>query len=253
MSHNSISLTYEGKVSPKDVSALVSNFAALVQLLTDEIADTKDIDWEVAKFQGGSATLTFSGTHTQPQNVQVVVRAWEEIGASVKSGTQVPYSDKIKKHIDGITKQLNGRVTAAHFVTHRKHFTIQSGDVVPQLPVAKTFAALGSVKGRVETISIRREPRLVVYDHIFDKAVTCHLEPERKKELLDYMDKEVLVSGKVTRDARTGQAKSIREISNIEEVFEFEVDPDSYKETKGSLAWMGAEPAEKMIKRAWNG
>lgn len=251
MSRNSITVAYEGKVSPRDAKALINNFAALVELLSDEVANAKDIKWEVSKIEGGSASITVVGTHDLPQSVQAVVSAWETIGTSLKRGTPIPYSNKVKKHIDGITKQLNERVTAARFVTQRKSFEILHADIVAQLAHSETFTSFGSVKGRVQTISTRREPKITVYDHLFDKAVTCHLDPSQEHQLLEYMNKEVLVAGKVTRDALTGQAKSIREISLIEEIEK--ADDDSYRTTRGSLSWMGDEPAEKMIKRAWNG
>ena len=251
MSRNTITVAYEGKVSPKDVKALVNNFASIVELLSEEVADTKDIDWEVSEFQGGSASITFAGSHDHLRSVQAVVTAWETIGTSLKHGSPIPYSDKIKKHIDGITKQLNGRVTAARFMTHSKSYTVHRADIVTQLPASRTFTSLGSIRGRVETISIRKKPRLTVYDHLFDKAVTCHLDPDQESRLLEFMDKNVFVAGKVTRDTQTGQAKSIRDITVIEEINE--ADDDSYKTTKGALAWMGDEPAEKMIKRVWNG
>ena len=106
MSRNHITVAYEGKVSPKDAKALVSNFAALIESLSVEVADAKDIEWEVSEFQGGSASITFAGTHDLPRSVQEVVSAWETIGTSLKHGSQVPFSNKVKKHIDGITKQL---------------------------------------------------------------------------------------------------------------------------------------------------
>ncbi len=253
MSENRITIAYEGKVSPKDVSALVNNFAALVEILSRDVAHAADIDWEVEKIQGGSASLTFAGTHVHPHKVQTVVRAWQVIGESVQRGEQVPYPDKIKKHIDGITHQLNGRVTAAHFKTGKHFFEIQSADVVPQLPSTGSHTALGSVKGRVQAISTRKNLRLTLFDHLFDKAVTCHFESDMKTktELLGYLDKDVLVAGRVTRDARTGHAKSIREVTSIEEVRR--VEPDAYKKTRGALSWMGDEPAEKLIRQLRDG
>lgn len=251
MSQNCITVAYEGRVSPGDAKALVNHFAAIVDLLSEEAADAREIDWEVTDFQGGSASITFEGTHNLPESVQAVVMAWETIGASLKDGSPVPYSARVKKHIDGITKPLDARVTAVRLLTQSKCFTIYRSEIVPQLSISGSFTSLGSVRGRVQTISTRRKLSLTVYDHLFDKAVVCHLDPDQEGQLLEYMNKEVLVAGKVTRDALTGQAKSIREITLIEEISE--IDDDSYKATRGALAWMGNEPAEKMIKRAWNG
>lgn len=251
MSRNCITVAYEGRVSPRDAKALLSHFAAIAELLSEEVADAKEIDWEVTNIGGGSASISLKGTHDLPESVQAVVMAWETIGTSLKDGSTVPYSDKVKRHIDGIAKQLNARVTAVRFLTASKSFTIHRSEFVPQLSDSGSFTTLGSVRGLVQTISTRRKLSLTVYDHLFDKAVVCHLNPDQEDQLLEYMNKEVLVTGRVTRDALTGQARSVREITHIEEISE--IDDDSYKVTRGALAWMGNEPAEKMIKRAWNG
>lgn len=253
MPENRLTIAYKGKVSPKNVTALVEHFASLVEIMSRDIALASDIDWEVDDFRGGSASLTFKGKHDQPQKVQTVLSAWETIGEFVKRGEQVPYSDKIKKHIDGITEQLNGAVTAAYFQAGDKRVEILSDDVVPQLPSAGLHTALGSVKGRVQAISTRNNIRLTLFDHLFDRAVTCHLEPDSmsKAKLLDLLDKNVIVAGTVRRDARTGHAKSIRNITSIDEVEE--IAPDAFKATRGILDRIDDEPAETLIRRLRDG
>ncbi len=67
-----------------------------------------------------------------------------------------------------------------------------------------------------------------------------------KEEIKKYWDEEVLVTGQVERNLRTGLAKSIRQVTAIERAPE--IDPEGYKKTRGLLAWMGNEPAEKLIR-----
>ncbi|MCY4526064.1 MAG: hypothetical protein OXB89_05595 [Anaerolineaceae bacterium] len=251
MSQNTITVAYEGKVNLKELELLVSNCSKLVHSLSTDIAGESGIQWEVTDLQPGSATLTFTGEHAPPEKVHAVVNAWEVIGYSVEKGEQVPYPDKIKKCIDGITRQLNGRVLAARFETEHSSFKVRGEDVVFQLPKPGLRTALGTVKGKVQKLSTRTKPQIVLYDHLFDNAVTCHLDEDRKKEMLGYLDKIVTVFGKVSRDTQTGRAKSIRDIKDIKRLRE--VAPGDYEKARGVLAWMGDEPAEKLIRQLRDG
>lgn len=247
MSQNKITVAYEGKVNLRDLESLVSNCSKLVHSLSNDIVGESDIEWEVTDLQPGSAMLTFTGNHAHLEKVQAVVNAWEVIGSCVERGEHVPYPDKIKRYIDGITRQLNGRVFAARFETANRSYIIQGKDLVFQLPKPGFHTALGAVKGKVQKLSTRGNPQIVLYDHLFDNAVTCHLDPERKHEMLQYLDAVVIVSGMVSRDSQSGRAKSIRDITDISQPRE--VTPGDYEKTQGLLAWMGDEPAEKLIRQ----
>ena len=60
--------------------------------------------------------------------------------------------------------------------------------------------------------------------------------------------KLVTVTGRVTRDGETGQARAVREITAIDPIPE--VKPGSYKIARGALPWQeGDEPAEVSLRR----
>lgn len=247
MSDKRITIAYEGIVHLAEFESLVTNFKSLVNNLSREVANASNIEWEIAELNAGSAFLTVEGHHPDADKVPTVVNAWASMGASLQRGEAIPYSDTIKESVDGLLQPLNGKVSAARWGTVNAEYKITRSQVVRQLPSAGTVYTLGIVKGRVQTITTRNKLQFTLFDHLSNNAVYCQLDPQMKEEIRKYWDEEVLVSGQVERNLRTGLAKSIRQVTAIERAPK--VDPEAYKKTRGLLAWMGDEPAEKLIRR----
>lgn len=247
MSDKRIMIAYEGIVHLAEFESLVTNFKSLVNNLSREVANTSNIEWEIAELNAGSAFLTVEGHHPDEDKVPTVVNAWARMGSSLQRGESIPYSDAIKESVDGLLQPLNGKVSAARWGTANADYKITKSQIVRQLPSARTAYTLGTVKGRVQTITTRNKLQFTLFDHLSNNAVHCQLDPLMKEEIRKYWDEEVLVAGQVERNLRTGLAKSIRQVTTIERAPK--VDPEAYKKTRGLLAWMGDEPAEKLIRR----
>jgi hypothetical protein len=88
----------------------------------------------------------------------------------------------------------------------------------------------------------------VLYDQIFDRAISCYLGEDQESQMRDAWGRRVLVMGKVGREPLHGRAVVIREITRIEILRDTE--PGSYRRARG--VWQraaGADPPEQVIRR----
>lgn len=108
-----------------------------------------------------------------------------------------------------------------------------------------TTKSLGTVRGRVETLSQRKHLRFTLYDLATDKAVGCYLNPDDEDQMRHAWGRVADVTGQVTRDATTGRPLSIRRVTSVQIVEEGT--PGGYRRAKGAIG--GTEPAEKVIRR----
>ncbi len=110
---------------------------------------------------------------------------------------------------------------------------------------ARTTSSLGTVRGRVETLSHRKGLRFFLYELATDKAVRCHPDSDLEDTMRDVWNSVAEVTGTVKRDAATGQPISIRDITVVSTIEEG--DPLGYLQARGALSIR--EPAEKAVRR----
>ena len=108
-----------------------------------------------------------------------------------------------------------------------------------------TTKSLGTIRGRVETLSHRKHLRFTLYDLATDKAVGCYLHPHDEEQMRDAWGRVADVAGLVTRDATTGRPLTIRRVTSVQIVEEGT--PGGYRRARGAIA--GTESAEKVIRR----
>ena len=90
--------------------------------------------------------------------------------------------------------------------------------------------------------------KFTLYDSTFDKAVPCYLQEDQEDKMREIWGKNVIVTGRITREPDNGRPVSIREITSIDPVVE--AAPGSYKIARGIFQWsQGDEPAEVSIRR----
>lgn len=251
MAKDTLTLALDGKVTLGDFNVALHEFTALVNDLTNEIAGGADIDWIIEDLQAGSALTTILGSYEDVLEVENVVNAYEEVGIALESGENIPFSRSIGRRANKIANILNGQVTAIRFHTadHDSFITqrIKKGQK-PQ-PIKYSF---GSVKGAVQTLSMRGHLRFTIWDEIFDKAVNCYLDEGQEETMRSVWGNDAIVSGKVGRQPDTGLPVVVREISDVQVIPR--IDPDSYRQARGVIPWsVGQEKPEEVIRRLRNG
>lgn len=249
MNNNTLTIQLEGDVSLADFVNTMTHFNRFITELSKEVTGDDAIEWVIDDLQAGSALATVVGFSPEQDKVARVIDAYERVGEAVESNTGFPYSDRVRNELVAITKKISDKITAIRFETAKHDYityqTFDGESVVHSKPQAR----LGTVKGRVQSISSRGRLTFKLYDGLFDQAITCYVKEDKAQEekMKAIWGNVVWVTGLVLRDYNTGRAKSVREITRIDIVPT--VEPGSYKKAMGALAWMGDEPAEVTIRR----
>jgi hypothetical protein len=86
-----------------------------------------------------------------------------------------------------------------------------AGEVQEDAPPASSNS-LGSVRGRIQSITSRKSLQFTVYDINSDRAVSCYLEPGSENFMRRAWGKIAIVSGLVRRNLQTGEITTVRHI-----------------------------------------
>lgn len=227
---DTLTLALEGDVSLRDFAAVVLRFRELIDVLSAEIGGDAAIDWVVENLETGSALMTVRGESEETEAVERVVRAYQVVGTAVERSEPIPYSRRVRDAVHGITKVLNGRITALRFETAGYEATVTGPTPIAAGAVERY--AYGAVEGRVETLTERNTLRFTLHDSIHDRAVACYLSEERRETMRDAWGKRAIVEGWVTRDASTGRPISVREVRSV--TILPEVPAGTYRNARGA-------------------
>lgn len=248
---DTVTIALDGTVSLSDYSVAVSRFAALVTALAVE-SQAEDVAWQIEALDYSSAITTARGL---PQNgsgseqVDRVVRAYLEVGKALEHGTTIPYSPKVGREARAIAEVLKGsQVDAIRFETAEADAIIREVAVAQAPPVATRQGAYGAVTGRIQTLTNRNALRFIVYDHIYDRAVSCYLVEGRESMMRQMWDRIAIVEGWITRDPETGRPLTVRRVSSVTPLTERE--PQDYMKARGALPLSdGDDRPENVIRR----
>jgi len=247
MAKETLTLALEGDVALEEFASAISNLNSLLNQLSKEVGQEARVDWLIEELYAGSAVATFRGVYQDVAVVENVITAYEEIGDSLQSGREIPYSVNVKKYANNLVNIINGKITSIRFETPIKDFVI-TGRVTEGEKTSPMNYVLGSVKGTVETLSMRKKLNFTLWDSLFDKSVSCYFKEGEEENMRNAWGKRAVVSGRVGRRADTGRPVVIREVKYVR-VLE-NVEPGSYRRAKGVLPWVqGDELPEDIIRR----
>lgn len=221
----------------------MGHLTSLIDLLSVEVGDKAEIEWEISKLEGGSATAVIIGKSFNEEAVEKVVQAYEIIGSAISKKHPIPYSYPIAKEARAITSVINGRIRSVELQKEIIDYYIN--DDISEYEAEFT---IGTVTGWVETLSKRGRMRFILYDTLFDRAVNCYLSQDQEKFMLDAWDKRISVAGKVFREPETGRPIEVRDINYID--IKPEIIPGSFFNVEGIIPWKdGDEYPEDIIRR----
>ena len=251
MLNDTLTLALDGEVSLGDYSKILNGFNTFINKLSQEVSSGAKINWVITELSAGSAMATVQGVYEDAQLIENVVVAYENIGEVLQGGGKFPYSRSIENLVFDITKVIDGKITGIRLETQNNDYYITSS--VKMGVVAKRLKySIGSVKGMVETLSMRNQLQFTLFDSIFDKAVRCYLEKGQEDNMRDVWGKRAIVYGRVARNPENGLPVNIRGITDIQIIPP--VDPNSYKQARGVFHWKeGDKKAEDIIGGIRNG
>jgi hypothetical protein len=249
MTKDTLILTLNGEIPLAEFAKALEHFSELVGALSNEIAGSLEVEWEVVHLESGSATASVQGSSTMEGVVERIVEAYETVGRSLEIGAPIPYSDQVIEEAKAITRVLNGKIKSVSFKTDQ--FEAEVVEPSSEVEVKREYLP-GTITGEVDTLSRRRGLKFMLYDHLFDKAVVCNLKENQQEIMREAWGKRVTVHGSILRDPETGRPLAAHNITKVE------IHPDnlpgSYKRARGAIPWKeGMELPESVIRRLRDG
>jgi hypothetical protein len=243
---NLLSIKLNGDVTLADFTEVMNHFSTLIEELTSDVGEKAQIDWEIIKLESGSATAVVMGKSQNEFAVDKVVHAYEVIAKSITESKPIPYSETIAREARSITNVINGKIKSIEMNTKDYNITIDCS--IQDVTDEKIGYSIGTVTGWVETLSKHGKMRFILYDILFDRAVTCYLAKNQEGLMLDAWDKKITVAGKVFRESATGRPYQVKDINYIEEK---KTSPKgSFIRAQGIIPWQdGDEYPEDTIRR----
>lgn len=224
---DTLTLFLSGEVALSDLATAMTELRNLVTALTAKLAGGEQLDWIVDDLQSGSTSATVRG-HGDSTAVGRIVYAYEEVGEALERAGRIPHGRRVANSARRITGLIDGRIRAVRFETAGRDFVISSPKPgktreAPELEIlAQTRIAVpigeswGAVEGRIQTLSNRGGLRFTLYDQLFDRAVSCYLDPGYPpEEMRDRWGRRAMVEGWVKRDPISGRPETIRRIRSV--------------------------------------
>lgn len=236
-------LTFElgGRVEVNDFAEGIDAFQKLIKALTPK---GLRVAWVVEDLQPGSAIATFRGESDNTTQVEQIIEKYEDIGSALSrsedmsSHDYLPYDDQTRKAASGIIR-LTSSVEYVRFGTQDSDYIIYgNGDDLAEPALS---VSVGTIGGRVQTLTNRSGLKFNLYDALFDKAVACYLRQGQEELMREVWDRRVEVSGSISRQTRTGRPVSVRNILRVIPIQEAET--GYYYNARGAVPW---HPGQKL-------
>jgi hypothetical protein len=237
MAKDTLTLGLNGEVSLAIFAQAIPNLERLVSALSTEISKGIKIDWEIEDLHAGSATVTVKGVAEDTERVERVIRAYAAVGKALENSQPIPYSDNVTRPARAITDLLQDGVSSVRFETPDEEAIIFSPSVGPTK--VRLSVAYGAVEGVIQTLSSRGSLRFVLYDHVYDRAVSCYLKEGQQEIMRDAWGYRAIIEGKIFRDPISGRPIIVREVTNV-----VKLSPASgnYTDARGAVPWQPGMP-----------
>jgi hypothetical protein len=265
MAKDTITLALNGdSIILENFAEAITKFQSLVAGLSHEVLPDKKVRWFVVNLESGSAMATIQGCIEDEEvdsaekvedtdGVEKIVDAYLNVGQSLQEGTPFPYSTGLYKTAQSLVSMINGNITSMRFETpdddveilHRK---TEEKAATPSRP-SKSQVVLGSMRGRVQSLSNRGALRFTLYDLIDDKAISCYFSPDYEGVMRDAWGKIAIVEGRIHRDPETGRATTIRDVRQVQILPESK--PGEWREAlRAAPGFLGDDLPEDVIRRS---
>ena len=213
---DNITLDFDGPVvTPEMFRRIVSAFVELLISVTDKAAEGgKKTTWDMAVSAGSRLLVArpVADAATRATTARVI-KAIPEGLRQIEKVTLVPpkYFDNRALHAAReIAALSDGKLSYVKVQT-------KSGPITMSRQALRTLdsllhgqhQALGSVEGKLQTITERGTLQFVVFDSLYDKGVNCFIDEDLVHEAVSAFGKRVIVTGMVQYE-QGGRPVSIR-------------------------------------------
>lgn len=248
MANQSVTLALDGQPTIDDLATALTSWRALLRAIEHQVSTDSSVDWVIEGLDYSSAIAVARGVAEDPAVVDATATRFLEVVREETAGARL--GKELDAPFRALSGLLNDRVPSIRFENDEDEVTIAQPTttaVMASVVVVRHSPSLGGVRGRVHTLTSRRTLRFTLYDDVFDKAVSCYLQPGQEDIMRDVWGRVAVVEGMVTRDAETGRPITIRRVSKVTPVAEQRA--GAWREARGALAGASDEPAEVTIRR----
>lgn len=213
----SVTLRIGGDISVSDFAERAELWSNVLSELTKETGSR--IRWIISDLEYSSAIMTAAPIAEDEQAerfIPQVVDGYLNAARDLRAGRFDPDRPALRVVRDLVEKATpEADIT---FETPEDEVTFEGAPETLLMlePVTENPPALGTVRGRVETLSQRRGLRFTLYDLRADRAVSCYIEPGQEEQLRNIWGRLADVTGMVRRDPKSDRPVSVRKVSSIE-------------------------------------
>lgn len=260
MAKDTVTLVLNGEVTLEAYSKVMGGFVNIMKALGGEVARDTKIDWIVSELAAANSAVTAARGEVEEGEdesaVIQVVDAFEQVGLALQYGRRPPF-ESVRMYTPDILGVMNGRITSVGFQTDDVDAEVtgdtqqDAEDANGPTKIEPPRASLGTVRGRVETMTQRHGHRFTLYELHNDRAVSCHYDPNMEKRIVSAYGKIVVVEGWIRRNPLTGQATSVREIKDIVEYPT--IDRTAYRQARGAAPSAGGMSPEAAVRKVRDG
>ena len=249
MAGDLVTFRLDGEVTIDKLSDAFARFSALLEVLHK--SHGANVRWVLAGLDYGSAAATAQAVPLDSEAEEHVAAMCDDF---LRAAQQVERGDiNPKRPLLGVVRELTEIADGDNPIVFEAGgeeviFVAPADSLTPEDEVAKqpqTTKSLGTVRGRMETLSQRNALRFSIYELVNDKAVSCYPHPDYKDVMRNAWGHIADVTGTITRDVVTGRPLWIRRVTRVEVIEEGE--PDGYRRARGALRT--SQPAEQAVRR----
>ena len=244
-----VSLGLVGDVTIEAVAQSADTLHRLLVALADEVGSTVKIEWIPENLQIGSLHSTYRARpigNTTVAEAEQVVQHYCQLGEQLERNEKLVNGDAVAAAVSRLLKQARTYAdelvlgsAARDAIIDLKSVQAVRRDVKQQ--------SIGSVTGRVQTVSVRSSLQFVLYQEWTDHAIRCYASDDHVEALRMVWGCRSRVYGTLTRSEGSGHIVSIRDISTIEALPE---EPEQrFEDARGSIEWLPEHPSPERFVR----
>ncbi|MGI8407548.1 MAG: hypothetical protein ACR2L3_03460 [Actinomycetota bacterium] len=244
----SVTLRLSGDISVAEFAEKADLWAKVLGSLADELG--QQVRWVISDLEYSSAIMT-AAPIAETEEAAAYLHRLPDDYLSVARDIRAGRIDQRRPTLR-LVKQLVERAapgTDITFETPEDEVTFQGAFEAMALSErdAEMPSVLGTLRGRIETLSQRRGLRFTLYDLLTDRAVSCYIEPGQEELLRNVWGRLADVTGRIKRDARTDRPVSLRKVSSINVI----ADPDAggFVAARGAVMPAAESPPSEVVIR----
>lgn len=190
----------------------------------------REVDQELTEQRGGSFEWVLSGlrlgsleleAYAEPKTEEVDVFFSRQVFSAVRAGIKVissqqrrppHFTDAALTHARRLAESLSDEGVTEIAVRTNGQREIFSRSLVANVEALSrgTVKSIGSVEGRLETVSLHATPYFNVYSALTGRAVRCEFPIEDLERVREALGRRVSVFGVLLSSAETGHKQSLQ-------------------------------------------